>query len=355
MYGNETALIKSLSITFSIFIICLIGSYLFWKLLDKKLSLWAEKSNSNLDNQVVASLRTPSKLLLLGLSLGLSLQVAPLMSSIQNPLLNFSKLVLIISLIWASEKFINAIIISKTLSSSLNESSQSLFKTISRVLVYSIGILIILDSFGISITPLLASLGVGSVAIALAAQETLSNLFSGFYILLDKPFRVGDCIKVDTGAEGCVTKIGWRSTHIRLYSNNIVIIPNAKIASSILTNFDFPNSETSVIIPLGVAYDSDLAFVEQVILEVAFLVQNTLPIASKVTPPSMAYTTFGDSSINLNVVLKANRITDSVLLKHEFIKILHARFKRDNISIPFPQQVIHYTESSQNPIVNHGE
>ncbi len=341
----EFNLIKSLTISLSVFSVCLIGFYFFWKLADRKLTLWAQKTTSDLDDIIVEGLKSPSKLLLFGLSLGISLHVAPTLSTLQSPLLILSKLCIIVSLIWATERVISAIIISKFLSAALSESSQSLFKTLSKVLVYSIGVLIILDSLGISITPLLASLGVGSVAIALAAQETLSNLFSGFYILLDKPFKVGDIIKIEEGLEGFVTKIGWRSTHIRLYANNIAVIPNAKIASSMITNFDLPESDVAITVPLGVAYDSDLHHVEQVVLEVAFLVQNTLPFASKTQSPAMVFTSFGDSSINFNVVLKVKRITDGALMKHEFIKALHVRFNQEQISIPFPQRVIHHSPS----------
>lgn len=340
MFNDELSLIRSLSITSSIFAVSFIGFYFFWKLLDRQLTAWCKKTTSDLDDTIVAALRSPSKLLLLSFSLGLSLQIAPIPPSLQSPLMVGIKLLLIFSLVWAVERVLKAIIFSDFLPQSVNDSSRVLFKTVAKVLVYSIGLLIILDTLGISITPLLASLGVGSVAIALAAQETLSNLFSGIYILLDKPFRIGDCIRVDGGIEGFVTKIGWRSTHIRLYANNVAVIPNSKIASSIVTNFDFPESDTTVIVPVGTSYDSDLKRVEQIVLEVAFLLQNTLPFGSKVLTPSMSYTEFGSSSINFNVILRVQRITDSNAMKHEFIKALHARFQQEAISIPYPHYVV---------------
>lgn len=341
MYSEELNLIKSISITALIFVLSFTSFYFLWKLLDKKLTLWCQKTVSDLDDKIVAALRSPSKLLLFSLCLGLSLQLSPITSSIQNPLLVGIKILIISSLIWGVERILSAIIFSDSLPSSISDSSRVLFRTIAKTLVYSIGLLIMLDTLGISITPLLASLGVGSVAIALAAQETLSNLFSGFYILLDKPFRIGDCIKVDGGVEGFVTKIGWRSTHIRLFANNITVIPNAKIASSLVTNYDFPESETTVNVAVSTAYGSDLKKVEQIVLEVAFLLQNTLPFSAKTLPPSMNYTSFGDSAINFNVTLRVQRFTDSASMKHEFIKALHDRFLTEGISIPFPQYVIH--------------
>jgi small-conductance mechanosensitive channel len=340
MYNDELNLVKTLSITISVFAVCFICFYFFWKLLDRQLSAWAQKTSSDLDDLIVAALRSPSKLLLLSLCFGISLQVSPIVATLQNPLLLGTKLVLIFSLVWGIECVLSALIMSQALPTSLTESSRVLFRTIGKGLVYSIGVLIILDTLGISITPLLASLGVGSVAIALAAQETLSNLFSGFYILLDKPFRIGDCIRIDGGVEGFVTKIGWRSTHIRLYANNVTVIPNSKIASSMITNFDFPESDTTVVIPVSTAYESDLKKVEQVVLEVAFLMQNTLPFASKTLPPSMSYTEFGDFAVHFNVVLRVQRVTESAAMKHEFIKALHLRFHQENITIPFPQYVV---------------
>lgn len=342
MYNDELSIIKSLIVTCSIFIVSLICFYFIWKLIDRKLKLWSQKTVSTLDDEIVLAIHLPSKILLLGLSLGISLQLAPLRGSLQPPLVTLSKLLIIVPLLMAAERLLKTFILSKMIPAALSESSQTLFRTLTKVLVYSIGFLIILDTLGVSITPLLASLGVGSVAIALAAQETLSNLFSGFYILLDKPFRVGDCIKIDNGVEGYVAKIGWRSTHIRLYANSIAVLPNTKVASSIITNYDFPESDVSVSVTACASYNSDLKHVEQVVLEVAFLIQNTLPFASKHMAPSMSFTDFGDSAIQFNVVLRAQRITDSGAMKHEFIKALHARFHQEGISIPYPQQVVHF-------------
>lgn len=345
MFSTEFIILKSISISAIIFLISLIGFYFFWKLIDRHLSAWANKTKSDLDDRIVEGLRGPSKLLLVGLGLGLSLQLSPIAEPLQSPLMMSVKLFVISSLIWAVERLVTALIKSDSLPSSVSEASRSLFRTLSKVIIFSIGLLVILDTLGISITPLLASLGVGSVAIALAAQDTLSNLFSGFYLLLDRPFRIGDCIKIDSGVEGFVTKIGWRSTHIRLYANNVAVLPNTKIASSMITNFDFPESDTSVPISCGVSYGADLQLVEQIVMEVAFLIQNTTTMGSKVQAPGMVFTEFGAHAIHFNVVLKARRITEAPALKHEFIKALHARFQKENLLIPYPQIVVHNATS----------
>lgn len=346
MNADDLNILKSMGITLSIFIIFAIGFFFIWRQLNKRLILWSHKTDSDFDDKLIVGLQTPIKLLILSLCLGASLRISPIAHDLQTSLLLAVKLLAISSLFWALSRSITALVHSDQLPTTISDSSRVLIKTISKGIVYSIGLLIVLDTLGISITPLLASLGVGSVAVALAAQETLSNLFSGFYILLDRPFRIGDCIKIDGGVEGFVTKIGWRSTHIRLFANNVAILPNSKIASSMITNYDFPESDTTVVVPVSTAYESNLKFVEQVVLEVAFLVQNTSPIGSKLAPPTMAFTQFADFGINFNVVLRVQKYTDCNLMKHEFIKALHERFNQEGISIPYPQQVVHWMGKS---------
>lgn len=340
MFANELQIIKSLTITATIFVVSSIGLYTIWRLFDRQLARWSEKTQSNLDDKVIASLRTPSKLLMFSLSLGISLQMSPVMDTLQTPLMNLVKLLVIASLIWGIKRALVALIESDQFPNSFTESSRVLFKTLAKFIIYSLGLLVVLDTLGISITPLLASLGVGSVAVALAAQETLSNLFSGFYILLDRPFRIGDCIKIEGGVEGFVTKIGWRSTHIRLFANSVAVLPNSKIAASMVTNYDFPDSEVAVTIPVSTAYEGELQRVEKVVLEVAFELQSQFPFISKTSPPTMAFTSFGDFGINFNVTLRAQRFTDCAAIRHEFIKALHTRFAAEKISIPYPQYVI---------------
>jgi small-conductance mechanosensitive channel len=115
--------------------------------------------------------------------------------------------------------------------------STSIFRNLTKLLVFLIGILIILHSLGISITPILTALGVGGLAAALALQPTLANLFSGLQIIAAKQLHPGDYIKLDSGEEGYVTDITWRNTTIRALPNNMIIVPNSKLASTIFTNY----------------------------------------------------------------------------------------------------------------------
>jgi small-conductance mechanosensitive channel len=219
--------------------------------------------------------------------------------------------------------------------------STSILVNIVEIAVYTMGGLIILQSNGVSVTPILTALGVGGLAIALALQETLANLFSGIYILLSRQLRVGDYIKLSTGEEGNVLDITWRSTAIKALANNVIILPNQKIASATITNYFMPDKEIGILVPVGVSYDCDLEHVEKVTVEVAKEVLHTIDGGVTDFEPVVRFHTFGDSSIGLNVVLRVKEYTDQYLIKHDFIKRLHKRYREEGIEIPFPIRTIH--------------
>ncbi len=223
----------------------------------------------------------------------------------------------------------------------LNLPHTSLTQNIIRGIIIAIGGLVILSHFGIAITPLLTALGVGSLAVALALQDTLTNLFAGFQIIASKQISSGDYVKTDTGQEGTVIDIGWRNTRIKQLANNVIIIPNSKITASIITNCSLPDKEIVFTVSVGVAYESDLQKVEKVTIEVAEAVLVATPGGSKTFKPLVRFSSFGDSAINFNVILRALDFTDQGLLTHEFIKNLHVRFKKEAIDMPFPHRVVH--------------
>ncbi len=211
-----------------------------------------------------------------------------------------------------------------------------------RGLIVGIGLLIFLDSIGISITPILASLGVGSLAVALALQDTLANLFAGFYMIADKPIEPGHLVKLPGGEEGYVTRVGWRSTWIRLTNNNMLVIPNSKLSGGIIVNYDLPNREFVVIVPIGVHYGSDLDLVERVTLEVARDVMRTVTGGVAQFEPALRFQGFGDSAILLQVVLRAREFEAVPAIRHEFVKRVQARYRREGIVIPYPIRTLEF-------------
>lgn len=217
----------------------------------------------------------------------------------------------------------------------------SLTENLIRVTVVGLGVLVLLSNLGISIAPLLTALGVGSLAVALALQDTLSNLFAGFYILVSRQIQIGDYIKLDSNHEGYVLDIGWRATRIKELPGNLIIIPNAKLSQAIVTNYNGPDKDLAVLLQVGVAYGSDLSRVEQVTIEVARDVMREVEGGVPEFDPFIRFHTFGDSSINFTVILRAKEFVSQHLLKHEIIKRLHIRYQQEGIEIPFPQRVLH--------------
>jgi small-conductance mechanosensitive channel len=219
--------------------------------------------------------------------------------------------------------------------------STTIFRNLTAVFIYAIGLLVILDSLGISITPILTALGVGGLAVALALQDTLSNLFAGLQIIASRQVKVGDYIMLDSGQEGYVTDIRWRNTVIRALPNNMIIIPNSKLASTITTNYYEPEKEMSVLVQVGVSYASRLEHVEKVTIEVGREVMREVQGGVTTHEPFIRYHTFADSSINFSVILRGKEFTDQFLIKHEFIKRLHRRYDQEGINIPFPIRTVY--------------
>ena len=160
-------------------------------------------------------------------------------------------------------------------------------KRITAILIVIMGLLVVLDELGIAIAPLVAGLGIAGLAVALALQGTLTNFFAGINVLTDGSIRVGDYVQLDGGLGGYIDQIGWRTTRIRMLANNMIIIPNSKLADSVATNYHFPVEEMSLYLEVGVAYSSDLDHVEQVTLDVANKVIKDTEGSVEGYPPSL--------------------------------------------------------------------
>jgi len=213
--------------------------------------------------------------------------------------------------------------------------STSIFSNLTQIIIFIIGALTMLEHLKISITPILTALGVGGLAVALALQDTLSNMFAGINIIASKQIKPGDYIKLPSGDEGFVTDITLRYTTIRALSNTITIIPNSQLSKTIAVNFDLPEKEMSIPIEVGVSYGSDLNKVEGITIDVAKTIMQEVEGGIPDFLPYIRYHTFGNSSINFTVVMRGRRSTDQSIIKHEFIKMLHKRYQEEGIEIPF--------------------
>ena len=228
-------------------------------------------------------------------------------------------------------------------SKKLKKREKSFLWTIQKIInvvIYVIAGMLALQSAGISITPLIASLGIGGLAVGLALQPTLSNYFSGLYVAADGFIQVGDYIELENGMRGTVEKVGIRNTLIRLWNNNLVMVPNSKISDNIITNYNEPGGVTSFIVTCGVAYDTDLKKAEKIALEVAQKVQNVKKYGNPEYEALFRYYNFGDSNIDFKVIMQAKTFSDHYLMTHEFMKKLKTAFDKAGITISFPVRTV---------------
>jgi small-conductance mechanosensitive channel len=205
-----------------------------------------------------------------------------------------------------------------------------------------LAIIVVLENLGASLTGLWTTLGVSGLVVALALQETLSNLFAGLYLLADRPVNPGDYIKLDSGQEGYVTHIGWRSTTLRTQSYNIVFVPNSTLAKAVITNYSLPELRVSVSVPVHVSYGSDPSRVEKALLEVTReAIQEGLAGLLENPAPSVSLSPgFGESSLDFSLYVNVRSFEDQVPVQSELRKRILARFAKKGIQISFPTRII---------------
>ncbi|MEU3829127.1 mechanosensitive ion channel family protein [Streptomyces sp. NPDC029080] len=275
--------------------------------------------------------------------------VLPLTRTVQHHVDEVLQVWLIVVVTFSAARVIAGLVRSVTQSRSGVAGSATIFVNITRVLVLAIGFLVVLQTLGISIAPLLTALGVGGLAVALALQDTLANLFAGIHILASKTVQPGDYIRLSSGEDGYVVDINWRQTTVRQLSNNLVVIPNGQLAKANMTNYTRPEQQLTVLVQVGVSYDSDLEHVERVTGEV---VAETMADVAGAVPdhePAVRFHTFGDSRIGFTVILGVGEFSDQYRIKHEFIKRLHRRYRAEGIRIPAPTRTV--TVQQSGPVI----
>lgn len=209
-----------------------------------------------------------------------------------------------------------------------------LTRNIVRLVIVSIGLLVMLNELGVEIRPMLAALGVGGLAVALALQEPLSNLFAGLFVSMAGHVRIGDQVRLDSGVEGRIVDFNWRSTWLEMGTGNVAVIPNAKLSQAIVTNFNLPTPEVSVPVEFVVGYDSDAAEVERITVGVARDVMTGVEGAVPTFEPLVRFQSFGDRGLQVSAVLRARTFADTAPVRHAFISRLHARLRAAGVTLP---------------------
>jgi small-conductance mechanosensitive channel len=205
-----------------------------------------------------------------------------------------------------------------------------------RLGILLVGGLVLMGSLGIQVAPLLTALGVGGLAVALALQDTLSNLFAGLHLLADRPIRIGDYVKISEGnVEGYVVDIGWRSTRVRMLANNIVILPNQKVAQSVITNFDMPAPRMGLGVQVSVDYANDADRVEAILTDEATRAVGEVPgLLADPAPAARLIPGFGPSSLDFTVGCQVATFTDQYFVQHELRRRILRRLRAEGIELP---------------------
>lgn len=325
----------------AVFLLVLAGGLVGRRLLFRALHRWAESTTSRLDDVVVKSLQTPFLLWVMILGLHLAAQSSALPSRIAD-LVSQALLVLwIVSLTLVAARMASDLIRVYGGDSGILPVT-TLTQNLAQLAVMAMGLLLLLNTLGISVTPILTALGIGGLAVALALQDTLSNLFAGFYISVAGQVRLGDYVKLDSGQEGYVTDISWRSTTLRALQNNLIVVPNAKLAQAIVINYHLPEKRMSLLIPIGVSYASEPEMVERILIEEASRGAQEIPgLLAEPAPFVRFIPGFGDSSLNFTLICQVAEFVDQYVVQHELRKRILRRFRQEGVEIPFPIRTVY--------------
>lgn len=245
---------------------------------------------------------------------------------------------------WVTSRLIGLFVVNWLQVEEKFEKTPRLITRIINITIYLIVFLIILAYFKIPISPIVATLGVGGLAVGLALQSTLSNFFAGLHIISDKPIQLGDYIELEDGKiAGFVEDIGWRSIRLRTLANNLIVIPNSVLAESIIKNRSAPSEEQSAVVEGGVSYDSNLEEVERILIDIAKeAIKENPEQAIQDFEPIVRFYQFGDSNIDFKLIVRATSLGGRAFLMHELIKKIKERFDREGIEISWPVRKVYF-------------
>jgi len=304
----------------------------------------AEATDTLIDDIILMAIGTPLVVAIIALSVYIALTAFDIVPESMNWLITDQVInaVFILFGAWIASVFsynlirtYGALVAEKT-ETDLDDRLLPILEIAARYLIWFVAFLLLLATFNIDITPLLAGAGIGALALALAAQDILSNFFGGAIIAMDKPFRIGDRVKIDTFF-GDVMSIGPRSTRIKSLDNQIVTFPNSKVTSSVVINYAMPDLTLKIRIPFSVAYGSDMDRVKEILLAIARDASKNTSWVIADPAPSVYFLEFGQSSLNGQLILWTNNYDFAWEVQDYVNSRILRRFAEEKIEIPFRQ------------------
>ena len=311
----------------------------------------AESTESKIDDILIAALGTPMVIAVLVISIYVALQVVTLPPGLEWIVESkYFNAVYVILGAWIVSSFAYDFIsiygsrIAGQTESDIDDRMIALGLIVAKYIIWFVAFLLILSILEIDITPFLAAAGIIGLAVALAAQDILSNFFGGAIIAVDKPFRLHDRIQIDQ-YYGDVITVGPRSTRLKTLDNQIVTIPNAKVVDSFIINYAMPDTRLKVRIPIGVAYGTDVVRVKQLLFEIAREAAENHSFILTDPIPEVYFLEFGESSLNFQLVVWCNEFGLTWDTKDVINTRIAIRFAEVGIEIPFPRMDVHLKKS----------
>jgi len=335
----------------TILIWMLVGLIIFF-VLDPLVKQFTKKTETTLDDQILAIIKGPVFGLIVAYGVVSSLKVLNLSWSVIHSLEVLYSFLLIILVAWMAFKILKDVLLiwgkayAEKSETTLDDVMLPLFEKLGMILIAIIAMIMMLNLMGIDVTMLLAGMGIIGLVIAFAAQDTLGNFISGMFLLTDRPFKVGDLVLMQNGDYCRVEKIGMRSTKLyNTFDHDVIILPNSKIANEMVVNLTEPDNKMKVKVTVGVSYDTDIKKAKSIMLDVA----NTHPdvLQDDDRKPFARLVEFADSAINIKLYTWVNHLDNQWRVGGEIREEIWTRFQEEGIEIPFPQRVIHM-ENGQN-------
>jgi small-conductance mechanosensitive channel len=333
---------KSFVISLLILVCSSAGLFLLRSLLFGLFHRLSRRTETRIDDLLIAGLRIPSLFLVIVLSAYIGIRLAELPESWFAAAAKGLHLSIIFTITVGLANVSDRLLAYFLKRAELPISVTSLLLGVVKAMVYVVGVLVMLNFLGISVAPIITALGVGGLAMALALQDTLSNLFAGVHIMAEQAIRVGDFIRLETGQEGTVEDISWRTTRIRMLPNNMVIVPNNKLSQSVITNYHLPSRDMVLQVPVSVAYGTDIDLVERVLAEEAVQAASAVPgLLAEPAPMVRLLPGFGESSLNFSLLCHIREMGDQNAVLAELNRRILKRFRTEGIEFPFPTRTVH--------------
>jgi small-conductance mechanosensitive channel len=335
---------------FGIFAATFLACWVARSLMLRGLKAWSARTQSRAGDVLYEALRGPTWIWSLILAAHLAFQGSDLPLSFTNRVATWLLVLWIVSLTLMSMRVAGNLVRHYGAQIPGALPVTTLTQNLAQISVVILGSLILLNHFDVKLTPILTALGVGGLAVALALQDTLSNLFGGFYVAVAGQIRLGDYVKLNTGEEGYVSDIGWRCTTFRAPAHNLIIVPNAKLSQAIVTNYYLPEKRMAANFVVTVGYDCDPEAVEKIINEVLSKSAGEVPGMLATPEPGVAFEPgFGETGIGFTANFQVADFASQGPVRNELRKRLFRRFREEKIKIPYPARTVYLHEGSLPP------